>query len=92
MRVAVTHDPENACWNYRLQYPGGGSLGGSGYASELWAWKAAALHLASLVRAQEARERRDDVRVARIRETARKTLQVFYAEDVDYLLRLLDAR
>lgn len=58
MRVEVTEDRENSCWNYRIYYPGGGSLGGSGYASELWAWRAAAQHLASLVGAQQAAGRR----------------------------------
>ena len=49
MRVEVTEDIENGCWNYRIYYPRGGSLGGSGYATELWAWKGLALHLASLL-------------------------------------------
>lgn len=92
MRVEVAEDSEFQCWNYRIFYPGGGSLGGSGYASELWAWRAAAHHLASLVGAQQAAGRRNDARHARIRKQAKSTTHVFYAEDVGYLLRLLDKR
>jgi hypothetical protein len=91
MGVEVTQDTEYECWNYRIRYPGGGSLGGSGYVSELWAWRAAALHLATLVQVQRTPMRYEDVRVASIREQAKISTSVAYAEDVGYLLRLLGA-